>query len=140
MPAILSFIIGPAKKPIMIILALVAAYFFVKSTGYDEGYAAAELKYLTEKQTAITAAINEVNQKNQRNNQISKKYWEKQLAQKPKLQTIEKRIIEYVEKNNGDSCMLDDDELLILTELTNAANGNTKATNRPGVIATLPSN
>lgn len=147
MTQIISFITGPAKKPLLILIAislvfmaLATAYFQVEKKGYNQGYTVAENKYLLEKEQAVNAAVNAVNEKNELNNQVSKEYWEKKLAQQPKIQTVEKRIIEYVESNSNDVCMLDDDELLILTELTNIANGNTEAADRPGIIAALSRN
>ncbi|WP_022940114.1 hypothetical protein [Psychromonas hadalis] len=146
---LLSLLTGKAKKPFIIILligavltALTAGYFYVKAQGYENGYTVAEHKYLQEKQKAVISAIKQVNRKNQTNSDIAKAYWQNELAKKPKIETIEKRIIEYVEVNNSDECLLNDDELFILTDLIDIANGTTtaQADHRPSPVATLPTN
>ena len=145
---IISFFTGSAKKPLIIALAIIAilvalgsAYFYVKTNAYENGYKIAEHKYLLEKQQAVTEAINQVNQKNKLNNEVAITYWKNKLAQKPKLKTIEKEVIKYVQTNNDAVCMLDDNELHILTELVTIANNNdTEATNRASAAATLPPN
>jgi hypothetical protein len=130
---ILSLFTGSAKKPLLIavsicvfLVALTAGYFYVKAQGYQAGYTTAEHKYLQEKELAVISAIKQVNRKNQANAEIAKAYWQSELAKKPKIQTIEKRIVEYVETNSdSDVCMLNDDELFILADLVDIANGAT---------------
>jgi ribosomal protein S20 len=69
-------------------------------------------------------------QKNKSNQQIAKAYWQNELAKKPKIQTIEKRIIEYVQAQDPDDthCQLDDNELFILQDLVAIANATTPKT------------
>jgi flagellar biosynthesis/type III secretory pathway M-ring protein FliF/YscJ len=124
--AVISLFSGSAKKPLIImalitavLIALSVAYFYVKTEAYEQGYKIAEHKYLLEKEQAVTAAINEVNQKNKLNNEVAKTYWENKLAQKPKLETIEKEVIKYVQTNNDAVCMLIYNEMFIITELFN---------------------
>jgi len=147
--AVISLFSGSAKKLLLLALAIMvvlvalgSAYFYVKTQAYEQGYKTAEHKYLLENELAIMTAINEVNQKNKRNNEVAKTYWEKKLAQKPKRQTIEKEVIKYVQTNNNDKCMLSDNELHIITELVNIANhnGNTETTNRASPVTALPPN
>ena len=146
--AAISLFSGSAKKPLIIALAIITvlvalgiAYFYVKTTAYENGYKIAEHKYLLEKKQAVNEAINQVNQKNKLNNEVAKTYWENKLAQKPKLKTIEKEVIKYVQTNNDSKCMLSDNELHIITELVTIANNNdTEATNRASTAATLPPN
>jgi len=146
--AVISLFSGSAKKPLIIAIAIIAvlvalgsAYFYVKTNAYENGYAIAEHKYLLEKEQAVTEAISQVNQQNKLNNEVAKNYWEQKLAQQPKLKTIEKEVIKYVQTNNDAECMLSDNELHILTELvTIANNSNTQTTNRASTATTLPSN
>tara|TARA_R110001583_G_scaffold15059_2_gene62459 strand:+ start:20941 stop:21399 length:459 start_codon:yes stop_codon:yes gene_type:complete len=147
--AVISLFSGSAKKPLLLALAIMvvlvalgSAYFYVKTQAYEQGYKIAEHKYLLEKEQAIIEAINQVNQQNQHNIEIAKNYWENKLAQKPKLQTIEKEVIKYVQTNNNAKCMLSDNELHIITELVNIANHNenTETTNRASPVTALPPN
>lgn len=128
---ILSFFTGKAKKPLLIalgfalfLLLLTSGYLHAKHTGYENGYTVAEHKFLKEKDQAVKEAIKEVNQKNQTNQQIAETYWKNELAKKPKIQTVEKRIIEYVQAQdpNDTHCQLDDNELFILQDLVSIAN------------------
>jgi hypothetical protein len=129
---IIKLFAGSAKKPLLIALAiaivllgLTAGYFYAKHQGYETGYTVAEHKYLQEKERAVIEAIKGANRRNQSNNEIAKAYWQQQMDKKPKIQTIEKRIIEYVEVTNNDECLLNDDELFILRDLIDIANGAT---------------
>lgn len=135
---ILSFVTGKAKKPLLIalgfaivLLLLTSGYLYAKHKGYENGYTVAEHKFLKEKDQAVSDAINEVNQKNQTNQQIAETYWKNELAKKPKIQTVEKRIIEYVQAQdpNDTRCQLDDNELFILQDLVSIANTNTPQAN-----------
>jgi hypothetical protein len=134
---ILSLLTGKAKKPLLIALAiavvlvgLTSGYFYVKQQGYEHGYMVAESQFLKEKDQAVAAAIKAVKQKNQSNQQIAAAYWKNELAKKPKIQTIEKRIIEYVQAQDSDDthCQLDDNELFILQDLVAIANANNPQT------------
>jgi uncharacterized membrane protein YukC len=134
---ILSLLTGKAKKPLLIalmialvLLVLTSGYFYVKQQGYENGYAVAEQQFLKEKYQAVAAAINAVKQKNQSNRQIAAEYWKSELAKQPKIQTIEKRIIEYVQAQgpHDTNCQLDDNELFILQDLVAIANENTPQT------------
>jgi len=135
---ILSLLTGKAKKPLLIALAialaiavvlldLMTAYFYVKQQGYENGYTVAEQQFLKEKDQAVATAIKAVKQKNKSNQQIAETYWQNELSKKPKIQTIEKRIIEYVQAQDPDDtrCQLDDNELFILQDLVVIANTNT---------------
>jgi len=131
---ILSLLTGKAKKPLLIALAmalvllgLMSAYFYVKQQDYENGYTVAEQQFLKEKDQAVGAAIKAVKQKNQNNQQIAETYWKNALAKKPKIQTIEKRIIEYVQTQDPDDthCQLDGNELFILQDLVSITNSNT---------------
>jgi uncharacterized protein (UPF0333 family) len=134
---ILSLLTGKAKKPLLIALAiavvllgLMTGYFYVKQQGYENGYTVAEHQFLKEKDQAVAAAINAAKQKNKSNQQIAKAYWKNELAKQPKIQTIEKRIIEYVQAQdpNDTRCQLDDNELFILQDLVVIANASTPQT------------
>ncbi|WP_028865282.1 hypothetical protein [Psychromonas aquimarina] len=134
---LLNLLTGKAQKPLLIALAVVvvlltltAGYFYAKQQGYKDGYIVAEHQYLKEKDQAVATAIKEVKQKNQRNQQIAEAYWKNELAKKPKIQTIEKRIIEYVQTQDPDDthCQLDDNELFILQKLVSVANTNISQT------------
>jgi hypothetical protein len=134
---ILSLLTGKAKKPLLIALVIVVVlmglmtgYFYVKQQGYEHGFTVAEQQFLKEKDQAVAAAIKAVKQKNQSNQQIAKAYWQNELAKQPKIQTIEKRIIEYVQAQdpNDTRCQLDDNELFILQDLVAIANANTSQT------------
>jgi hypothetical protein len=134
---ILSLLTGKAKKPLLIalvialvLLVLTSGYFYVKQQGYENGYAVAESQFLKEKDQAVAAAIKELKQKNQSNQQIAEIYWKNELAKQPKIQTIEKRIIEYVQTQDIDDtdCQLNDNELFILQDLVVIANANTSQT------------
>jgi len=76
---------------------------------------------------AVADAVKEIKDKNQANQKIAEDYWKNELAKKPKIQTIEKRIIEYVQAQdpNDTHCQLDDNELFILQNLVSIANTNT---------------
>jgi Flp pilus assembly protein CpaB len=128
---ILSLLTGKAKKPLLIALAiavvllgLMSAYFYVEQQGYEHGYTVAEHQFLKEKDQAVAVAIKELKQKNKSNQQIAETYWKNELAKQPKIQTIEKRIIEYVQAQdpNDTHCQLDDNELFILQDLVAIAN------------------
>jgi hypothetical protein len=134
---ILSLLTGKAKKPLLIalvialvLLGLTSGYFYVKQQGYENGYMVAEQQFLKEKDQAVAAAIKVLKQKNQSNQQIAEAYWKNELAKKPKIQTIEKRIIEYVQAQdpNDTRCQLDDNELFILQDLVAIANATTPKT------------
>jgi hypothetical protein len=134
---ILSLLTGKAKKPLLIALAiavvllgLMTGYFYVKQQGYENGYTVAEHQFLKEKDQAVDAAIKALKQKNQSNQQIAATYWKNELAKQPKIQTIEKRIIEYVQAQDPDDtdCQLDDNELFILQDLVAIANATTPQT------------
>jgi hypothetical protein len=134
---ILSLLTGKAKKPLLIALAiavvllgLMTGYFYVKQQSYENGYAIAESQFLKEKDQAVAAAIKALKQKNQSNQQIAKAYWKNELAKQPKIQTIEKRIIEYVQAQdpNDTRCHLDNNELFILQDLVAIANATTPKT------------
>jgi hypothetical protein len=134
---IFSLLTGKAKKPLLIalvmalvLLGLMTGYFFVKQQGYEHGYTVAEHQFLKEKDQAVAVAIKELKQKNQSNQQIAATYWKNKLAKKPKIQTIEKRIIEYVQAQdpNDTHCRLDDNELFILQDLVAIANANNPKT------------
>jgi hypothetical protein len=134
---ILSLLTGKAKKPLLIalvialvLLVLTSGYFYVKQQGYEHGYTVAEHLFLKEKDQAVAAAIKAVKQKNQSNQKIAETYWKNELAKQPKIQTIEKRIIEYVQAQDPDDthCQLDDNELFILQDLVSIANATTPET------------
>jgi len=131
---ILSLLTGKAKKPLLIafaiavvLLGLMTGYFYIKQQGYENGYTVAEQQFLKEKDQAVAAAINAVKQKNKSNQKIAATYWKNELAKKPKIQMIEKRIIEYVQAQDPDDtdCQLDDNELFILQDLVAIANATT---------------
>ncbi|WP_028865291.1 hypothetical protein [Psychromonas aquimarina] len=131
---LLNLFTGKAKKPLLIALAVVvvlltltAGYFYAKQLGYENGYSAAEHQFLKEKDQAVADAVKAIKDKNQRNQQIAETYWKNELAKKPKIQTIEKRIIEYVQAQDPDDthCQLDDNELFILQDLVSITNTNT---------------
>jgi len=128
---ILSLFTGKAKKPLFIalgfalaLLLLTSGYFYAKQQGYENGYTVAEHKFLKEKDQAVNEAIKEIKQKNQTNQKIAESYWKNELAKKPKIQTVEKRIIEYVQAQNPNDthCQLDDNELFILQDIVSIAN------------------
>lgn len=128
---IISLFTGSAKKPLFIalacallLLALTGGYFYARHQGYQSGYTVAEHQFLKEKDEAVALAIKTIKRKNQSNQEIATLYWKNELAKKPKIQTIEKRIVEYVEVNNSDVCQLDDDELLILQDLISTVNSS----------------
>jgi hypothetical protein len=134
---ILSLLTGKAKKPLLIalmialvLLVLTSGYFYVKQQGYENGYAVAEQQFLKEKDQAVAAAIKALKQKNQSNQKIAATYWKNELAKQPKIQKIEKRIIEYVQAQdpNDTRCQLDDNELFILQDLVAIANATTPKT------------
>ena len=144
----LNLFTGNAKKPLLIALALTVfallltgGYLYAKQQGYDNGYVVAEHYYLQAQQQAVANAIKQTNQDNVRNTEIANRYWQKELAKKPKIQTIEKRIVEYVETTrDSDTCQLDDGELFILQDLVSIANGDATAAtrHRPGTTSNLP--
>jgi hypothetical protein len=121
---IISLLTGKAKKPLLI--ALMIALVLLVLTGYT----VAEHQFLKEKDQAVDAAIKALKQKNQSNQQIAATYWKNELAKQPKIQTIEKRIIEYVQVQDPDDtdCQLDDNELFILQDLVAIANANSPQT------------
>lgn len=129
---ILKLFAGSAKKPLLIalitgvvLMLLTAGYFSIKSQAYQAGYRTAEHQFLQEKERAVIEAIKGANRRNQSNNEIARAYWQQQMDKKPKIQALEKRIIEYVEVTNNDECLLNDDELFILGDLVDIANGAT---------------
>jgi hypothetical protein len=131
---ILSLLTGKAKKPLLIALAiaivllgLTSGYFYVKQQGYEHGYMVAEQQFLKEKDQAVAAAIKALKQKNKSNQKIAATYWKNELAKQLKIQTIEKRIIEYVQAQDphDTDCQLDDNELFILQDLVSIANATT---------------
>jgi hypothetical protein len=105
-------------------------YFYVKQQGYKHGYIVAEQQFLKKKDQAVAAAIKAVKQKNPSNQQIAETYWQNELAKKPKIQTIEKGIIEYVQAQDPDDtrCKIDDNELFILQDLVSIANATAPQT------------
>lgn len=114
---------------LILVLVIGLAYLSGKSEGYNNGFNQAKNKSLTAQQQAVARAIKQTNQINQQNAEIAKAYWQEQIQIKPKIQTIEKRIIKYVKTAKPGVCDIDDGELHILTDLTNLVNGTTKNKN-----------
>lgn len=137
---LLSKLCSPYTIIILMLMALFA-YQDAKQQGFDEGFEAASTAALKSKDKAVARAIKETNQVNQENAQFAQEHWANELAKKPKIQTIEKRIIEYVATTDPNHCPLDDSELHILQELTSIANrsaGDPTEADRPIPATTLP--
>jgi len=116
----------PGIKTKVTALAIIAAlsgllYSHIKL--YQMGKTHESLECTKEKMAAATRAIEELNQINLINTEISEAYWQNQVAQKPKIQTVEKRIVEYVETIRPGDCDINDDELRIINNLIDIANG-----------------
>jgi hypothetical protein len=124
---------------VIIITMIVGAYFYVVNKAYNDGVSVTTLKYEKAQAVAVSKALLEADRRNEASKSVSQAYWENELAKKPKIKTIEERIIEYVEvqvTNNPDECLLDDGELFILQDLVSIAN-STKSEDRYGVDATV---
>jgi len=109
-----------------LVATLILGYFYALYEGHKNGINEAKLACLEQQKTAVARAIEQTNIVNQENAQIAAAHYEQQLQQKPKIRTIEKRIIEYVENTQPGHCDIDDRELQILTDLTNLANTSPK--------------
>ena len=120
---------------LIVVIAIGLAYLSGKSEGYKNGFNQAKNDSLTAQQQAVARAIEQTNQINQQNDQIAQAYWQEQIQTKPKIQTIEKRIIQYVETAKPGVCDIDDGELHILTDLTNLVNGTATNKNWPGLVS-----
>lgn len=120
--------------PIKIKTALIVCLFLLIGTGYTHikiyqmGKTTEALACHKEKMAAAARAIEEFNRTTKQNNEISEAYWQEQMSLKPKIETVEKRIIEYVETSNPTDCSFTPDELLILTDLVNITNGSAQTT------------
>ena len=117
------------------IVAVVAVIGFGMKV-YDIGYENAKGKCVSEKLQSVTRAIEQTQKINAENKEIADEYWQQKLAEKPKIKYIEKRILKYVQANNSDTCNLDNDELHIINDLIDLANGKTN--NRPKPDAKMP--
>lgn len=117
------------KITIVAILVALSGLIYSHIKLYQMGKTTESLECQKEKMAATARAIEEINQINQQNAAISEAYWQQQLAAKPKIQTVEKRIIEYVETTRPGDCRLDDNELRILNDLVDIANGTPETTN-----------
>ncbi|RUM91071.1 MAG: hypothetical protein DSZ27_07370 [Thiomicrospira sp.] len=92
----------------------------------DLGRHQAQLSCEINKSEAVARAIKQANKVNEENAQIAEDYWRGVTAQKPKIKTIEKRIIEYVKTNDTSRCDIDDSELHILTDIVDIVNHTDK--------------
>lgn len=113
---------------IVCLLTITFAYITGKSEGDTNGFNRAQNNNLQAQQKAVARAIEQTNLMNDQNAKISEAYWQDQQQSKPKIKTIEKRIIKYVETSKPGLCDLDDGELLILSDLTDIVNGEPKST------------
>jgi hypothetical protein len=124
----------------VIVIAMIAStYFYVTNEAYNKGVTVTTSKYEKAQAEAVNKALLRADKKNEASKSISQAYWENELAKKPKIKTIEKRIVEYVEvqsANDPDECLLDDSELFIIQDLVSIAN-STKNKDRYGVNTTL---
>lgn len=112
---------------IIFLLAVTFTYITAKSEGFENGFNQAQNDNLTAQHQAVARAIEQTNLMNEQDAKISEAYWQDQQQSKPKIQTIEKRIIQYVETTKPGLCDLDDGELHILTDLTDIVNGKPKS-------------
>lgn len=134
---------GTTPKKLMniaIIVLTVCLFLYVKNLGFKDGVSVTTSKYEKALTKAVDEAVQKADKKNEANKSIAQAYWENELAKKPKIETIEKRIIEYVEiqiASDADECLLDDGELFILQDLVTIANSTTKDTDRYGTNATV---
>ncbi len=109
---------------IALLIGTIYGSYTLYQTGYKNGHNAALLAAKTEKIKAISRAIQQANKINEQNEKIAQDYWQAKLAVQPKIKTIEKRIIKYVQTIKPGHCDIDDDELRILNDLIDTANGN----------------
>lgn len=105
------------------VLALAYIGFKLVELGRQQAQLACEI----EKSEAVARAIEQTNQINEQNAAIAEAYWQEQAVKAPKIRTIEKRIVEYVESTDTGRCDIDDRELHILTDLVDVVNHGTKA-------------
>ncbi|WP_373020698.1 hypothetical protein [Thiomicrorhabdus sp.] len=110
------------------VIAVTIALTYIGFKLVELGRSQAELECQIEKTEAVARAISQTNQINQENAQIAEDYWKEITEQKPKIQTIEKRIIEYVKSNDTGRCDLDDGELHILTDIVDIVNHGSTGT------------
>lgn len=121
----------------LLILA-VFAYFSGKSEGYDNGFTKAKADCLQQQHQAVARAIEQTNRINEENAQIAAAAYQQELAKKPKIQTIEKRIIQYATNHSPGHCDLDDSELHILADLTRTINGSTETADPAKSVSSVP--
>lgn len=108
---------------IVCMLTITFAYITGKSEGDTNGFNRAQNSNLQAQQEAVARAIAQTNLMNEQDAKISEDYWQNQQQSKPKIQTVEKRIIQYVKTTQPGLCDLDDGELRILSDLTDIVNG-----------------
>lgn len=108
------------------ILGTVLALTYIGFKLVELGRHQAQLSCEINKSEAVARAIEQTNKINEENAQIAEDYWRGVTEQKPKIQTIEKRIVEYVKTNDTGRCDIDDGELHILTDLVDIVNHTTK--------------
>ncbi len=131
--SLLSFFKGATGKFFLIVVTiglLVSAYNKIITRAYERGFSVAQAEFSLAQQKAIGLAIKATEQKNKASQLTAQAYWQSELAKKPKIQIIEKRIVEYAQaqnEDNHDTCQLDNDELLIIQDLIVIANANTPA-------------
>ncbi|MBN2606726.1 MAG: hypothetical protein JXR47_05260 [Thiotrichales bacterium] len=109
------------------VIAVVSSLTYIGFKLVDLGRIQAELECQVEKTEAVARAITQTNEINQENAKIAEAYWQEQAVKAPKIRTIEKRIVEYVESTDTRRCDIDDRELHILTDLVDVVNHGTKA-------------
>ncbi|BBN59295.1 hypothetical protein [Hydrogenovibrio marinus] len=133
---------------IALIIAITLAALKIYQVGYSSGFDARDktakedqIKEQKEKLASIKNAIDQANEINQQNNEISQQFWADRQAEKPQAQAIEQKVTKYVEDkakqtpkagdcNTGD---ISTDELRILQDLTRFANGTKTADDaKPG--------
>ena len=118
-----------------IVVAVIATVGFGIKIYYI-GYENAQAECAKDKLQSVTRAIKQTQKINAENQEIVQEYWQQKLAEKPKIKYIEKRILKYVQDNNNDTCNLDNDQLHIINDLIDIANGN--GNNRPIANAKMP--
>ena len=124
---------------VVVIVMVASGCVYMTNKAYNNGVTVTALKYEKAQSEAIEIAMSEAKAKNKANQTIAQAYWENELSKKPKIKTIEKRIIEYVEiqiASDSDECLLDDGELFIIQDLVSIAN-SAKDTDRYGANATV---
>ncbi|MBD3611109.1 MAG: hypothetical protein HUJ13_01570, partial [Hydrogenovibrio crunogenus] len=89
---------------LIFVCAIAFTYITAKAEGYKNGFNQAQNDALTKEQQAVARAIEQTNAINRQDAEIAQAYWQQQSESQPKIQTVEKKVIQYVKTIEPGHC------------------------------------